>query len=153
MSELTTLHHQAALHGLNARFLHFLDANDVDGVMTLFTADACYTHGARTSEGHAAIRQVLEARTKRGPRTTRHIVSGLIIDIIDMHRARGRSVCVLFAGSGPPPVSLGGAQVIADFVDEYILGEDQNWRISRRDIERVFVAPGDAGPLGTMQPG
>jgi ketosteroid isomerase-like protein len=136
-----------ALEDLNAAFSYYLDHGQVDALAALFTEDAVYTHGARRSEGRAEIEALLRKRTAAGPRTARHIYSGLRFQIEDASYATGTSVCLSFAADGLPPLPA-TPFLVADFVDRYERGTDGRWRFKSRHIERIFVAPDNAGPVG-----
>ena len=141
MSDPNELAIRAALTELNAAFTYHLDRNEIDPLVDLFTAHAVYTHGERRSEGREEIRALFEARARRGPRTTRHLVSGLQLAVADEAEASGHSICLLFAADSLAPVT--GPLVptlLADFVDAYSREADGQWRIARRDIRRIFVA-------------
>jgi len=138
-----------ALHELNADFCHLLDHGETDRFADLFTEDALYTHGARASHGRSAIHALFDKRNKAGTRTSRHLQTGLRIQVIDECSATGSSVCMTFAADATPPVANATPHLVADFIDEYKRCADTRWRISRRHIERIFVAPGNAGPVGS----
>lgn len=127
-----------ALEDLNAAFTHHLDHNEIGSLVTLFTADAVYTHGERRSEGRDEIEALFRSRVAKGPRTSRHLLSGLRLTIESARSAAGYSVCLSFAADGVPPLP---AQpfLVADFIDRYRLDDDGCWRIAARHIERVFV--------------
>lgn len=138
-----------ALQELNADFCYLLDHRKTDQFADLFTENAIYTHGTRASHGRAAIHALFDQRNQSGARTSRHLQTGLRLQVIDGRSAKGRSVCMTFAADATPPVSHAVPHLIADFVDEYELCPDKRWRISRRHIERIFVAPGNEGPVGS----
>lgn len=148
LSALELLEIRVALEDLNTAFTYYLDHDDVDALVELFTEDALYTHGPRRSEGRAAIETVFRNRTAAGPRTARHLYSGLRLDIESATRATGTSVCMTFAQQGVPPLAPALPILVADFDDEYVRGDDGRWRISRRHIERVFVDNEDTKPVG-----
>ena len=138
-----------ALNELNADFCYLLDHRETDRFAELFTEDAIYTHGARASHGRSAIHKLFDERNQAGTRISRHLQTGLRIDLIDGHSAKGSSVCMTFAADAQPPVAAAMPHLVADFSDEYRLCEDQRWRFSRRHIERIFVAPENKGPVGS----
>lgn len=138
-----------ALHELNADFCYFLDHRDTDRFARLFTEDAIYTHGTRASRGRTEIHALFDKRNQAGTRTSRHLQTGLRIHIIDGRAATGSSVCMTFAADATPPIEQATPHLVADFIDEYSLCADGRWRISRRHIERIFVAPGNKGPVGS----
>jgi hypothetical protein len=136
-----------ALEDLNAAFAHHLDHGEVDALVDLFAEDALYTHGSRRSEGRAAIEALFRNRTAGGPRTSRHLYSGLRFDIESRTRARGTSVCLTFAEDGSPPLPA-TPFLVADFTDVYQCCDDGRWRFAERHISRVFVGSKFTGPVG-----
>ena len=129
-----------AIEDLNAAFAYHLDHNQVEPLVDLFTARARYSHGERRTEGREALRALFIARTTGGVRTTRHLYSGLRIDIHDERSASGQSVCMAFAANQAPPIGFCTPHLVADFNDRYVLDTDGRWRIEQRDIQRIFAA-------------
>jgi len=148
MDPLDRLRIQLELQELNAAFTHHLDHGEIDALVDLFTEGAEYTHGERCSSGRREIRRLFEARAATGARTVRHLCSGLRIHIDGPEHARGTSVCLTFAHDGPAPVANATVHLVADFLDSYARDETGRWRIARRHIERIFVAPDNPGPVG-----
>lgn len=144
LNRIETLHQ---LETLNAEFCYFLDHNMLDRLLNLFSEDAYYSHGPRVSLGKQQILDVFEKRIAAGDRTARHVQSGLRIELTGERSAKGESVCMTFAADGSAPIQSTEVYLVADFSDEYSLGEDGNWRIARREITRVFVSPSNAGPV------
>lgn len=139
---------ELALRRLNADFCYYLDHRETDRLVDLFTADARYSHGERLSEGRDAIAALFGKRNSSGTRTARHLQSGLRIDVKDRISATGNSVCATFAADELPPVPNASPHLVADFEDEYEYCDDGRWRISQRHIERIFLHPGNEGPIG-----
>lgn len=127
-----------ALEDLNAAFTHHLDHGEVEALTDLFTVDALYTHGERRSEGRGEIESLFRNRADGGPRTSRHLVSGLRLEIESETAATGTSVCLSFAADGLPPLPA-KPFLVADFRDRYRCGDDGRWRFAERHIHRVFV--------------
>jgi len=128
-----------ALEDLNAAFTHHLDHGDIPALIDLFTADALYTNGLRESRGRAAIEALFRQRVAKGPRTSRHIYSGLRFEIKSDLEAIGTSVCLSFAADGLPPLPA-KPFLVGDFVDRYRRETDGRWRIAERHIHRVFTS-------------
>jgi ketosteroid isomerase-like protein len=146
--DLERLKIRVALEDLNTAFCYHLDHGDVDALLDLFADDVHYTHGTRVSNGRAELERVFRGRTATAPRTSRHMYSGLKLDIESATRARGTSVCMTFGQNGTPPLAPAIPTLVADFVDVYELGADGRWRIRERHIHRIFVDPANTGPLG-----
>jgi hypothetical protein len=140
-----------ALEDLNTAFCYHLDHDDVNALLDLFVDDVYYTHGSRISRGKAELEKVFRSRSATQTRTARHLYSGLKIEIDSATRARGTSVCMTFADYGDPPLSPAVPTLVADFVDEYVRGDDGRWRIKERHIHRIFVAPDNPGPIGQQR--
>jgi hypothetical protein len=148
LSELERLTIRLALEDLNTAFCHHLDHNEVDALLELFVDDVYYTHGSRVSRSKAELEEVFRGRSATETRTARHLYSGLKLDIESATHARGTSVCMTFAAYGEPPLSPAIPTLVADFVDEYVRGDDGRWRFKERHIHRIFVAPDNPGPIG-----
>jgi ketosteroid isomerase-like protein len=130
-----------ALEDLNSAFAHHLDHNDIDALIDLFAIDALYTHGERISRGRSEIERLFRDRAAKGPRTSRHLLSGLRLSIESATAAAGSSVCLSFAADGVPPLPA-KPFLVADFEDRYRLDGDGRWRFAERHIHRVFVGDG-----------
>jgi ketosteroid isomerase-like protein len=139
-SEAQTI--RLALEDLNTAFAHHLDHGEIDALIDLFTADALYTHGDRVSRGRAEIERLFRDRAAKGPRTSRHLLSGLRLAIESATAATGSSVCLSFAADGLPPKPA-KPFLVADFEDRYRRDDDGRWRFAERHIHRVFV--GESG--------
>lgn len=126
-----------ALEDLNTAFCYLLDNNDVPKLVELFAPDAVYLSGDKRAEGRDQLREYFMARTKNGPRTSRHIYSGLQVQISDENRASGRSVCLSFAQNGLPPLPP-EPFMVADFEDVYVRAASGRWLIAERKILPVF---------------
>ena len=150
MTEAERIRIRLAIEDLNTDFVYLLDGGNVDELAELFCEDAVYTHGQRRSEGRTEIAELFRKRTASGPRTSRHIYSGLRISIDDATHATGTSVCLTFAADGAPPLPI-KPLLVADFVDVYLYCNDARWRFQRRDIRRIFIDPAHPDPVGTRR--
>lgn len=151
LTPLERIEIRLALEDLNTAFCYHLDHNDVNALLELFVDEVYYTHGSRVSHGKAELERVFRSRSATDTRTARHLYSGLKVEIDSATRARGTSVCMTFADYGEPPLSPAVPTLVADFVDEYVRGDDGRWRIKERHIHRIFVAPDNLGPIGQQR--
>lgn len=126
-----------AIRDLNDEFAFRLDHDDVPGLLELFTADAVYISGARRAAGRAELEAYFRARTAKGPRTARHMYSGLRIRFDDINAAHSTSTWLSFVRDGEPPIPSVEPFMVADFVDRYAHTAD-GWRILSRQIIPVF---------------
>jgi hypothetical protein len=152
LDDLERLKIRAALEDLNTAFTYHLDHNEVDALLDLFVDDVYYTHGQRRSRGKPELEKVFRGRAAERPRTSRHVYSGLKIDIESATRASGKSVCMTFGQYGAPPLEPAIPILVADFDDVYVLCDDGRWRFKERHIYRIFVDPANTGPIGLARP-
>lgn len=145
MKDIDRERDRAEIARLNDDFCHELDRGGVDAFVALFAIDALYTHGARISRGHAQIREFYLNRARNGPRTSRHVTSGLRIRFESETRASGLSVCTTFSAPGTPPIESTIPAIVADFEDIYVLIDGQ-WRFQQRNIIPLFRSPAPAKP-------
>ena len=131
-------HDRLAIANLNSAWCAKLDANDFPALAALYTADAVYETLSGTFTGRDQIEAYFASRVARGPRTTRHLTSGLTVEFDGEVRARGTSVCLSFAQDGTPPLPI-HAHLVADFHDEYVRDPQDGWLIARRVITPVFT--------------
>jgi hypothetical protein len=148
LDDVERLKIRIAIEDLNTAFTYHLDHNEVDALLELFVDDVFYTHGERRSNGKTELERVFRSRTAAGPRTSRHIYSGLRVEIESPTRARGTSVCLTFGQHGVPPLAPAIPILVADFEDLYVRCADGRWRFQERHIHRIFVDPANQGPLG-----
>ncbi len=148
LDDLERLKIRVALEELNTAFCYHLDHDEVDALLELFTDDVFYTHGPRRTNGKAELEQVFRSRTASSPRTSRHMYSGLKLDIESANRARGTSVCMTFGQNGTAPLAPAIPILVADFVDVYARGADGRWRFQEKHIHRIFVDSLASGPVG-----
>ena len=128
--------HQAITQ-LNDDFGHELDRGDVDGFVALFTPDALYINGPRVLRGSEDIRRFYLDRTRDGPRTSRHMLSGLRIRFTGRASATGVSSCMTFSAAGLPPFGSTLPAIVADFEDVYAF-YGATWRFAERHIRPLF---------------
>lgn len=141
---------QLAIERLNAEFRRALDEGDADAFCALFTEDALYSNGPREARGKEAIAGFMQARTAGGPRTTRHIYSGLMIDFKNDAKARGISVWMSFAFNGEPVIMMAEPFLVADMADVYVK-KDGKWLIAERRITPIFRNPNVPPPGANAQ--
>lgn len=146
-SRLKRLEDRLAIQDLNTAFCDYLDNNQVDKLVALFSEDTYYQHGSRISEGREAVRALFGKRSET-PRTARHMYTGLSVEFTGEDTAIGHSVCMTFAKDGLPPIKPAAPFLVADFFDDYAREADGQWRIKRRIIERIFMDDSNTGPVG-----
>jgi hypothetical protein len=117
-----------------------IDHGDGSGASAFFTPDAELRFIDRSFRGTAEIDAVYRARTERGPRVSRHLVTNLHVTRADEASASVISALILYADDGEPPRPTVAPLMIADVVDEFVRTDDR-WLISSRHVREMFRAP------------
>lgn len=128
----------AELMRLNESFCWELDRGTPEGFGAMFTEDAFYANGLRESRGRAEIIAFARSRSAHGPRTSRHVQSGLRLHRTGEDTAEGLSCCVTWAASALPPIADTAVLLVADFQDRYVR-VDGRWLIVERRIVPIFT--------------
>ena len=124
---------------LNVELCHQLDRGTPTEFAALFMPDARYIFGPRIHEGREAIRGFAEKRSAKGPRTSRHVLTGLRIEFTGPSDATGISICTTYAADGPAPIAGATPTIVADFIDRYARS-DGAWLVAERQIKPIFLA-------------
>ena len=144
-----SLNDRLALQDLVHDFAQRVDLDGGVGTENLFTEDGFYEYDGRSNRGRDDIRRAYEIRRERGVRTARHVFTNLVLWRKDSGGAAGRSIMMLFAADGPPPIDGAAPIVVGDVLDQYA-EVDGHFLIAHRVITPVFVEPGRPAilPLG-----
>ena len=130
-----------ACERLMLRYAHTIDHGDFDTFANLFARDGRLSTPERTLEGREAIR---EAMRRRPPSlVSRHVITNIVVDLIDERNAAGLCYLVLFRDTRGDPErtsSLAGPALIGDYTDRFVLTE-QGWRFASRDLALAFRRP------------
>jgi len=118
-----------------ARYCYAADDHDLDALLGVFTEDAVFEYhpaGADAPmvlEGRAAIGASMERQWKGVVGQSRHLPSGLLVDVIDGHAARTRCMfLVTHALEGKTRVVATGC-----YVDTWTHREPA-WLLCRREV-------------------
>jgi ketosteroid isomerase-like protein len=138
--ELTT-HDRILIHELLARLDHAVDAQDWDGYVAHFTADAVLDSGfAGEVRGREAIRQWL-AQTEGNTAGKRHVASNVFIDPAD-RGATARSYLTVIEREDVPRV------VATAVITDALVKDGEAWRVARHEVRvdpgmfKAFAAAG-----------
>lgn len=126
------------IEALNAEFAFLIDHDLSERVPELFTEEGSY--GRSTGErsvGRDELRKVYAARAGRGARTARHIFTNLRLTIESERRAHGRTLLLLFAEDGIPPLPA-EVNLVSEYEDIYERGDDDIWRYKSRTVTTLF---------------
>jgi SnoaL-like domain len=127
------------------QFSWFVDAMDYDAVVGLFVADCTFSRADVSFHGHVGLRQSLESRPR--DRTTRHIISNVLIDVRDTDYADGKSYCLVFGHRGPlsdEGEALLGAPDSLILYSGAFVRRPEGWRIAKWHIGLSFRKPAKA---------
>lgn len=129
---------------LVAAYARFIDINETDRLMALFTPDAMVQFGDRAFEGIEAVRGMYAALAQRNTGAMAHVTTNVWIEPIDADTARGGAYYSAFWGQVPagetgPAKHAGG--LIGRYSDEFRKTPD-GWRFSRRTGENILAPAG-----------
>lgn len=133
--------HKEAIRNLRILYGHYLDSNNMDGIGTIFSADAIVQILKEPWRGIAAIRAGLEKALKdydpdgHGTYPFIHAVTNHWIEMTGPTTAHGRCYLInLAGGSAPSEKSL---LFLGIYSDEYEL-TDGKWYIKRTRMDVVW---------------
>jgi ketosteroid isomerase-like protein len=130
-----------------AEWAWHVDHGEIDELVELFTEDARFEPQPGVElHGRPRIRQ--RYTTRAGPRTTRHVYSGLRLDVVGPVWVRATSTWVTYAANEPAPVRSAVTYQVADFHDLFTCCPDRRWRICDRTIVSIFRDP-TRGPVSS----
>jgi hypothetical protein len=109
------------------------------GVEELFAEDGVFATGDRRAVGRDAIRATYERRRARGPRTARHLLLNLGVTFEADTEATARSVMVLYADDGRPPLPVSLPLLVQDVEDRCVRDGAGHWRFASRLMTPIFT--------------
>lgn len=126
------------------RFSVLNDAGRHEEMVQLFTEDARFarpTDPDNYTEGRDQILAAFQARPK--DRVTRHLITNIVIDVVDETTAKGQCYSTLYAGSPDKPAENLGLQAnpeqfIGEFFADFRL-TDEGWKISSQTGNITFT--------------
>ncbi|AJE44883.1 nuclear transport factor 2 family protein [Celeribacter indicus] len=120
------------------------DTFEYDRAMALFVPDCTFTRGTETFEGHEGLRSVLDRRDRN--RITRHLVSNILIDVVDETTATGQAYALVFGHRGKlaegEEAPLGTPDSLVLFHGGFVR-TDAGWRIKSWKIGLSFRRPAE----------
>lgn len=131
---------RSEIETLLATWARCIDSGRATDAIDLFTADAEQTLPGGTATGRQAIGEGLRRRQALTSRTSRHLVSNLLLRPAagDAARLEGHWILTIFRSDTQERPAL--VQLVADVHDQYEQ-VDGRWLISRRAIAPVFGSP------------
>ena len=108
---------------LIALYANLNDEARWDDVAALYAEDGVMIRPTAPDQPVVGREAILAAFKARPPRTTRHVCSNVVIDVVSPTEARGESAMVLFQPEGAP--------LVGSFHDRFVLTAD-GWRFAER---------------------
>ena len=126
-----------------ARLCHLyagrLDAYDYERFMELWADGATIVMLRSPLVGEAAIRGWLARREP--DMICRHLVTNVVIDVIDADHARGSCYCIAFRARhmrGKEPGEMETPTFIVEYRDEFLHDARRGWLFARREVVASF---------------
>ncbi|WP_230461397.1 nuclear transport factor 2 family protein [Sphingobium sp. CAP-1] len=114
---------------LVALYANLNDAGRWPDVAALYAPDGRMARPTAPDDWVAGRDAILAAFLARPARTTRHVCSNIVIDVVDDTHARGESAMLLFTGDAAPKVG--------SFNDVFVR-TDAGWRFAERRGSLIF---------------
>jgi hypothetical protein len=138
-----------ALHRLEVRYWYDVDVNEGRTAHEFFTPDGVKLVGHNRFEGREQIRAFYEWRARHsgteavrklgisGVRAVRHLITNLFVASSSERYATVLGIITFYGGkskrqSNPP--------MVADLINECVLGKDNVWRFKSHTIRPVFMS-------------
>ena len=125
------------------RLFGAMDALDYEHVADAFVADGVWHRAGKALRGHDAIVAAMNERPTG--RLVRHVITNVVIDVLDETRATGRCYVTAYAGpagSEPPAINAPWLLLTATHV---FAPTDRGWKLTESTIVRDFVFNGQVG--------
>lgn len=126
-------------------FAKFADRGDHAALAELFTDDCVFARPFQPDHPFHGRERVQAIFRDRPPILARHIVTNVLVEVIDKRHARGTNYLTMLSSraSTEPPQEAGGLYV-GGFEDEYVRTEE-GWKFARR-MGMVALHQGAAMP-------
>jgi uncharacterized protein (TIGR02246 family) len=117
----------------------YADHGQADEFAALFAEDGAWVQGSgQEIRGRDALRAYIKGRSPRV--FTRHVITNMLVDIVDEDRATGVAYAVVFrdrdhAGDGPAPMCA--PEAVVEYRDEF-RRTAEGWKFVRRQSIAAF---------------
>lgn len=121
-------------------YTHLVDFGEAERQAELFTADGIWEAGPGVFRGQEELRRVFGARQRNTLRTSRHVCTNLLIEVIDEKSATGVVYLTLYRHDGDTaggPAPLDGPFAVGQYRDRFVR-TDRGWRFAHRTLEVAF---------------
>lgn len=121
----------------------FVDFGEASRIAELFVEDGLWTNGAIRMEGRAGIHRAFSHREGVTRRTSRHLCTNVVINVIDDDHATG--VCYLVnyrhdsrSGEAEVPAPSDAPKFVGEYRDTFVR-TDEGWRFATRHCDITFL--------------
>lgn len=125
------------------QFSNYNDQSDYESLCGLFADNAAFARPTDPENFTTGREAILAAfRSRPNDRITRHLISNIIIDVIDENTAKGICYATLFmAPADAEPAKFGvkanPSQLLGEFYIDFQMS-DSGWKISRQSGKIIF---------------
>ncbi len=113
-------------------YAKYSDNGDHAALASLFAEDGAYILPFKADEPISGREQIHAMFRDRAPVLVRHIVTNVLVEVIDEHHARGTNyLTVLSSDGGLQPPEKSSALYVGQCEDDYVKTDD-GWKIARR---------------------
>jgi len=131
------------LYQIEVSLWHDVNHNDGKSAHEFYTEDGVFSVGEHEHLGRKNIQEFYQWRSKRGQRTSRHLVHNFKVDVApEGQKAFAFGVVCLYAEDGLPILSSKPATMIADLHCEFVHCDDGFWRFAKHHLEPIFRGEG-----------
>src|SRR6201996_6918783 len=114
------------------RAIAFNDAGDWTALAALFAQDAVFIRPSDPDTPIVGRRAILASFHARPPRTSRHIVSNTVVDVLDPETARATSTITLFSAPATEGIANADPLIAIGHFEDEVRRIDGRWLFVRR---------------------
>jgi hypothetical protein len=119
-------------------FLH-LDESNYEPLIALFTPEGVWHRQGKELRGHGMMREAMQARPKG--HTTRHLVSNLLVDIVDQDHAVSSFYLTVYGatadGTSKDPLPIGLPNIVGVYKQK-LARTGGGWRVTEMSARTTF---------------
>lgn len=138
VTELERLQIEHACQRLSIAFANYVDANRGEELVALFANGGTFERAGTALTAPDQLRDFLAQRPTT--RTTRHVCTNILIEVVDDANATGITYFTLFDHNGAPqdpPLPMNLPAAMGEYQDRYVRTDD-GWRIAQRTVHAVY---------------
>ena len=136
-----------ALYDLEARYWHDVDCNNGRNAHEFYLPDGVLVVGHNRFQGRDKIREFYAWRERQAStaissvKTTRHLISNLFVASSEGRRAKVLGIVSFYGAAVRPPAPQSKPPMLmADLINECVLGDDKRWQFQSHTLEPVFMS-------------